>query len=101
MCRVLQVSRSGYYDWRKRLDTPTKRTVQDLELLEEIRVIHAKFSYYGAPRVHRELLARSHQAGRHRVARLMRLHGIKAARCKIKSRPRAAPPSSVVHQTQL
>lgn len=89
---MLRVSRSGYYDWCKRLAQPTQRAAQDLELLEEIRAIHAKFSYYGAPRVHRELVARSHHVGRHRVARLMRLHGIKAARCKIKARPRAAPP---------
>lgn len=61
--------------------------------MEEIAAIHARFSYYGAPRVHQELLARKHRVGRHRVARLMRINGIKAARCKIKSRPRAAPPS--------
>jgi putative transposase len=93
MCQVLGVSRSGYYDWRARLEHPRGRLVQDAALVEEIRAIHATFAYYGSPRVHQELLARSHQVGRHRVARLMRLHGIAAARCKIKSRPRAAPPA--------
>lgn len=94
MCRVLGVSRSGYYGWAKRLATaPSGRAGQDFALLEEIKLIHAKFRYYGAPRVHRELLARSHRVGRHRVARLMRVHGIRAARCKIKARPRAAPPA--------
>ena len=90
---MLKVSRSGYYDWLHRLEEPGRRAKQDLALLEEIRTVHAEFSYYGAPRIYRELLARSHQVGRHRVARLMRLNGIAAARCKIKSRPRAAPPS--------
>jgi len=61
-------------------------------LLAEIEAIHAKFAYYGAPRVHRTLHAR-HRVGRHRVARLMRLHGIRARRGKVKSRPRAAPPA--------
>jgi putative transposase len=91
MCQVLGVSRSGYYDWLRRLEQPTPRAAQDKVLLEEIRAIHAAFSYYGAPRVHQELLARSHRVGRHRVARLMRRNGIAAARCKIKARPRAAP----------
>jgi putative transposase len=93
MCRVLGVSRSGYYGWLRRLERPTPRAVQDRVLLEEIRAIHAAFGYYGAPRVHQELLARSHRVGRHRVARLMRRHGVVAARCKTKSRPRSAPPT--------
>jgi putative transposase len=43
--------------------------------------------------VHRELLARQQRAGRHRVARLMRAHGIRARRGKRKARPRSAPPA--------
>jgi putative transposase len=93
MCRVLGVSSSGYYAWCARQDAPGGRAAENAELVAEINRIHAEFSYYGAPRVHRELLARDHRAGRHRVARLMRAHGIRAARCKIKSRPRAAPPA--------
>lgn len=93
MCAVLGVSRSGYYAWSKALEEPSMRAQQDLLVLQEIREIHARFAYYGSPRVHRELRARGHQVGRHRVARLMRSNGITAARCKIKSRPRAAPPS--------
>lgn len=93
MCRVLGVSTSGYYDWLKRLDSPPiGRAARDQALLEEIRVIHEEFRFYGSPRVHRELLKRQHRVGRHRVARLMRLHGISARRGKIKSRPRSAPP---------
>jgi putative transposase len=93
LCRVLGVSRSGYYGWRKRLVTgPVGRAAQDAALLAEIRKIHAQFGYYGSPRVHRELLARRQRAGRHRVARLMRAHGIRARRGKPKARPRSAPP---------
>lgn len=93
MCRVLKVSRSGYYDWLQRVDNPAGRAAQDVVVLEEIRRIHTKFGYYGSPRVHRELLARRHDVGRHRVARLMRANGIRAARCRIKTRPRSAPPA--------
>lgn len=92
MCRVLGVSRSGYYDWLDRVDAaPSGRAAEDHRLLAEIEAIHAEFRYYGSPRVHRELLARDHQVGRHRVARLMRVRGIRACRGKLKSRPRSAP----------
>jgi putative transposase len=91
---VLGVSRSGFYDWRQRLTEPLEgRAAENHQLVTEIRQIHAEFAYYGSPRVHRELLARRKSAGRHRVARLMRAHGICARRGKIKSRPRAAPPA--------
>ncbi|MGZ8771155.1 MAG: IS3 family transposase [Aeromicrobium sp.] len=93
MCRVLGVSRSGFYDWLKRLKGPLRgRAAEDAKLLAEIQTIHRKFKYYGAPRIHRELLAHRHCSGRHKVARLMRIHGIKARRGKIKSRRRTAPP---------
>lgn len=92
-CRVLGVSRSGYYDWVKRVGGPVSaRVAEDLALLEEIRAIHAVFRFYGSPRVHQELVKRSHRVGRHRVARLMRAGGIRARRGKIKSHPRSAPP---------
>jgi putative transposase len=59
----------------------------------QIRLIHGRFSYYGAPRIHRALRAKGIAVGRHRVARLMREHGIRARRGPIKSRRRSAPPS--------
>jgi putative transposase len=87
------VSRSGYYDWVHRVvEGPSGRAAEDEQLLVEIEEIHARFQYYGAPRVHQELRGRQFQVGRRRVARLMRSHGIRACRGKIKSRPRAAPP---------
>jgi putative transposase len=75
MCAVLGVSRSGYYAWRQR--PPSDRARENGRLMAEIRVIHRESrGTYGSPRMHRELLARGWSCGRHRVARLMRQHGI-------------------------
>jgi putative transposase len=68
------------------------RAAADAELLVQIQLIHGRFGYYGAPRIHRALVAKQIAVGRHRVARLMRLHGIRARRGLVKARPRAAPP---------
>jgi transposase InsO family protein len=71
-CRVLKVSRSGYYDWAAR--PPSARAVRDAELVETIRRVHYESRCtYGAPRVHAELrLGQGLRIGRKRVARLMR-----------------------------
>lgn len=93
-CRVLGVSTSGFYDWKKRVEgPPSARQVEERALVADIEAVHAEFASYGSPRVHRELLARDRCVGRHRVARLMRAHGIRARRGRVKSRPRAAPPA--------
>lgn len=86
------MSRSGYYDWQARRERPlTGRAAANAELLEQIRVIHARRPSYGSPRVHRELLADGRQAGVHRVARLMRTEAIKARRGRPKHKARSAP----------
>lgn len=86
------MSKSGYYDWKKRVEgPPTARQLEERNLVAEIEAVHAEFASYGSPRVHRELRARQHCVGRHRVARLMHVNGIRARRGKTKSRPRAAP----------
>ena len=93
MCRMLRVSRSGYYAWLTRQGAQlTGRAAENQQILTEIEAIHEDFGYYGAPRVHQELLARGRSVGKHRVARLMRGNGIRAQRGKPKSRPRSAPP---------
>jgi transposase InsO family protein len=75
MCKVLRVSRSGYY--RSRRHIPSIRENANVRLLEEIRSVHAKSrGIYGSPRVHRELLKQGHRCSRHRVARLMTREGI-------------------------
>jgi putative transposase len=69
-CRVLEVSRSGYYAW---VDRPeSRRSREDAGLTKRIRTIHAASrGTYGAPRVHAELAAQGVRVGRKRVARLM------------------------------
>jgi putative transposase len=71
LCRLLGVSRSGYYAWRNR--APSERSRFDAVLLEKIEMIHRNSrAIYGAPRVHAELGAIGIRCGRKRVARLMR-----------------------------
>ncbi len=71
LCKVLGVSRSGYYAWRRR--GKSRRVQQNEVLAADIVQIHqASRGTYGSPRVHAELRARGRVAGRHRVARLMR-----------------------------
>jgi putative transposase len=75
MCRVLEVSRAGYYAWRDR--KPSRRSVVDVELLAAIKAAHRRSrSYYGSPRVHAELASTGVACGRKRIARIMRRHGI-------------------------
>jgi putative transposase len=73
-CRVLRVSRSGYYQWRVR--GPSARDLDDAYLLDTIIAVHAAArGSYGARRVHAELrLGRALPVGRRRVERLMRYH---------------------------
>ncbi len=76
LCRVLKVSRSGYYVWRER--PPSKRSVEDSAFTARIREVHERSrSTYGYPRVHAELNASGLRCGRRRVARLMRKVGLR------------------------
>lgn len=72
MCRVLGVSRAGFYAWSKR--KPSIRAHEDEQLTHRIREIHKdNRGVYGAPRIHAELrLAEGVRVGRKRVERLMR-----------------------------
>lgn len=75
MCRVLEVSASGYYAWLHRPES--RRSRDNRQLLIEIRAIHRQsHRRYGSPRVYRELRGRGRPCGRHRVARLMRRDGL-------------------------
>jgi putative transposase len=75
MCSALGVSPSGFYAWCGR---PESRRAQiDRALLGRIREIHADSRQtYGHRRVHAALQAEGQAVGRHRVARLMRVHGV-------------------------
>ena len=75
MCRVLKVSKSGYYGWRSR--PPSARAKADMALAERIERVHRDSrGTYGAPRVHAELRSLGVRCGRKRVARLMRKVGL-------------------------
>jgi hypothetical protein len=77
MCRVLKVSRAGFYAWRSR--PAAKRTRQDQVLAAVVATIYtSNRGCYGSPRVHVELRERGHCVGRKRVARLMREQGFGA-----------------------
>ena len=75
MCRVLDVSPSGYYAWAKR--PVSGRTERDAALTEQIRAAHAASKgTYGAPRLQVDLADAGIRVGRKRVARLMRNAGL-------------------------
>ena len=75
LCRVLGVSRAGYYAWKRR---PTSaRECRDGELSEQISQVHEESrGTYGWPRIHAELRHRGVHVSRKRVARLMRQTGL-------------------------
>ena len=71
MCRLLRVTRGGYYAWQRR--EPSERARQDAQLLERVREVHRQSrGYYGSPRVTSQLRLQGLTLGRRRVARLMR-----------------------------
>lgn len=75
LCRVLQVSTSGYYASLQR--PPSARARRDGELLTAICASHARSdATYGAPRVHEDLAEVGERVGRKRIARLMRSAGL-------------------------
>jgi putative transposase len=75
MCRVLRVSRSGFYAWQVR--GVSERAASDLVLAAKIAAIHAESDgTYGTPRVHAELRAHGILVSRRRVARLMAEQGL-------------------------
>jgi transposase InsO family protein len=75
LCRLVNVSASGYYAWTGR---PAGVRVRENErLLAGIRQVHAEVAgRYGSPRMHAELVHRGYTCGENRVARLMRQHGV-------------------------
>lgn len=93
-CRVLNVSTSGFYEWRDR--PPRDRAVADAELVETITDIHAgSRGTYGVRRVHAELrLGRGTRVCRKRVERLMRNEGLAGVH---RRRWRRHQPAPAVH----
>jgi hypothetical protein len=77
MCRLLDVSRSGFYAW---LQNPlSDRAVEDQRLLGLIRAAYtASHGVYGAPRIFLDLREAGETCSKHRVARIMRTNNMKA-----------------------
>ncbi|WUW68043.1 IS3 family transposase (plasmid) [Streptomyces sp. NBC_01455] len=98
ICRVLQVSRSGYCGWLAGAKARRERQAADHSLLVEIREIHTEHKgTYGVRRIHVELCGFGHTINRKRVERLMRRHGIEGRHLRRRKRTtvpdRHAPPA--------
>lgn len=75
MCKVLKLTRSGYYAWCKRTESP--RTKENKILSQQIKLIFEESrETYGSPRIHASLVTKGFQVGRQRVVRLMGKLGI-------------------------
>jgi transposase InsO family protein len=79
MCRVLHVSRSGFYEWKERV--PSARSIANQKLLEQIREVHEQARQaYGAVKTWKALNQAGIACGKHRVARLRQEANIEAQR---------------------
>ena len=102
LCRMVGVSKSGYYAWKAR--PSSKRSREDATLTERIVEVHQRSrETYGYPRVHAELHALEVRCGRRRVARLMRKAGLRGCMRGRKKRttcrdPRATPAPDLVNR---
>jgi len=102
MCQVLEVSRSGYYDWCGRGES--RRSVQDKVLIKEIRKVHERNKKaYGAVKTWLTLNEAGVACGKHRVARLRCLVGIETRRVQrfrlaYKARHSAPPAPNLLRQ---
>jgi len=100
MCSALGVSPSGYYAWRSRPES--RRAAYDRELTRVIRRLHAESDgTYGSPRLHLDLQAEGYPCGRAKVARLMRLAGLKGCpkrRFRVTRRRGTAPAANLLDQ---
>ena len=100
MCRLLQVTRQGYYAYVRR--PPSARVVADAELSEEIRrVFEETGETYGSPRVLRELHRRGFSASKRRVERAMRSMGLTPPTPRRHRRTTMREPSHPVAPNQL
>jgi putative transposase len=100
LCKMVGVSKSGYYAWKAR--PPSKRSREDAILTEKIREVHRRSrETYGYPRVHAELRSLGVRCGLRRVAQLMRRAGLRGCMRGRKRRttrrdPRAVPAADLV-----
>jgi putative transposase len=90
----MRVHRSGFYAWRK---TPqSRRATEDEQIMKKIRASYqASEGVSGSPRVHRDLREDGERCGEHRVARLMRINGLRAIRGYKKPRYKSGKPAVI------
>jgi len=82
MCRLYDVTRAGYYAWRRRGASAGAKAND--RLWEKIQRIHSKSrDTYGSPRVHEALKASGERVGKGRVERLMRKKSLKARAARL------------------
>ena len=79
MCRVLEISKSGYYAWLRSRDLPDRRFKDDDDELrrEIVRIHRSSNGVYGRPRIHASLRARGWTVGAKRVRRLLVEEGLR------------------------
>lgn len=100
LCRLVDVSRAGYYAWVHR--GPSQRAQDDATLTEDIRAIHSTSrGTYGVPRIHARLREQGRRVSRKRVARLMQAADLRGCgrRRRVRttvSDPQATPAPNLV-----
>jgi putative transposase len=100
MCRLLEVTRSGYYAWLR--EPISHRAQEDVRLLRLIRASFvASHGVYGAPRVFLDLREAGETCSKHRVARLMRVNKIRAVGGYRMRHRSASKPSELVPNVLL
>lgn len=100
MCRVLGVSRAGYYAWSKR--EPSRHAIEDAQLSAAVKEIFVKSKQrYGSPRVHAELEELGVTVGRKRVERLMRENDLFATQPRAFQRTTDSDHDLVVAENEL
>lgn len=81
LCKVMQVSRSGYYRWKRR--SPSAREQEREQLIPRVRGLHQKSkATYGSRRMAQELKALGFRCGKHKAGTLMKLAGVTAKQRK-------------------
>ena len=99
MCRLLSVSRSGYYAWRHR--GPDPRRLARTEVARAVQeVFEASRKTYGSPRIHAELRSQGRHHSRRHIAFLMRRSGLRA-RAARRRRPRSEPSRQIATRNVL
>ncbi|MFJ3312645.1 IS3 family transposase [Micrococcus endophyticus] len=96
LCELVEIERSSYYAWLKAAPAREARAADDAALAERIRAVHAEDNTQGAPRITAELndsAPAGERVNHKRVARVMRLQGIRGYVKKRRVRTTIAEPS--------